>query len=109
MSTGDSDNLPEDAQTAWDAYQAMGLSKQSHFGFLQELDQKYKEGGSPSIAENLHLEDLLKKHDEKVKAFNKAMRSIEADSIFSGRKNISDDPLLCPLKNPFTFSTTNTK
>ena len=74
---GDCDDLPEDAQTAWDAYQAMGLSKQSHFGFLQELDQKYKEGGSPSIAENLHLEDLLKKHDEKVKAFNKAMRSIE--------------------------------
>ena len=77
MSTGDSNNLPEEAQTAWDAYEAMGLSKQSYFGFLKELDQKYKEGGSPSIAENLHLEDLLKKHDEKVTAFNKAMQSIE--------------------------------
>ena len=78
MSTGDNDKLPEEAQRAWDAYQAMGLSKQSHFGFLQELDQKYKEGGSPSIAENLYLEDLLKKHDEKVKVFNKAMQSIES-------------------------------
>jgi len=71
------DLLPKEAQKAWDAYLAMGLSKQSYFGFLQELDQKYKEAGSPSIAENLHLEDLLKKHDEKVTAFNEAMQSIE--------------------------------
>jgi len=71
------DLLPKEAQKAWDAYLAMRLSKQSYFGFLQELDQKYKEGGSPSIAENLHLEDLLKKHDGKVTAFNEAMQSIE--------------------------------
>jgi len=72
------DLLPKEAQKAWDAYQAMGLSKQSHFGFLQELDKKYKEGGSPSIAENLRLEELLKVHDAKVAAFNEAMQAIES-------------------------------
>jgi hypothetical protein len=72
------DLLPKEAQKAWDAYQAMGLSKQSYFGFLQELDKKYKEGGSPSIAENLRLEELLKVHDAKVAAFNEAMQAIES-------------------------------
>jgi len=72
------DLLPKEAQKAWDAYQAMGLSKQSYFGFLQEMDKKYKEGGSPSIAENLRLEELLKVHDAKVAAFNEAMQAIES-------------------------------
>jgi len=72
------DLLPKEAQKAWDAYQAMGLSKQSYFGFLQELDKKYKEGGLPSIAENLRLEELLKVHDAKVAAFNEAMQAIES-------------------------------
>ena len=93
VSTGDGDNLPEEAQTAWDAYQAMGLSKQSHFAFLQELDHKYKEGGAPSIAENLHLENLLKKHDEKVTAFNMAMQSIEGKEALGEKilKKLSAD------------------
>jgi len=69
--------LPKEAQTAWDAYRAMGSSKSVYFEFLQQLDKKYKDGGSPAIAENLKLEGLLKIHDEKVSAFNEAMQAIE--------------------------------
>ncbi len=73
----DNDTLPEEAQKAWDAYREMGASKQEYFNFLQELDKKYKEKGTPSIAENLRLEDLLKAHDVKVSAFNEAMQAID--------------------------------
>ncbi|MBI4005793.1 MAG: hypothetical protein HY356_03915 [Gammaproteobacteria bacterium] len=69
--------LPEEARAAWQAYQEMGKSKTQYFNFLQELDQKYKEGGSPSIAENLRLEELLKVHDKNVTAFSQAMNAVE--------------------------------
>ena len=68
--------LPAAAQAAWDAYQVMGKSKIEYFGLLQEIDQKYKQGGSPSIAENLQLEKLLNTHSEKVAAFNEAMQAV---------------------------------
>jgi len=75
--TNTSENkLPEEAQRAWEAYQEMGVSKNAYFGFLREIDEKYQEGGEPTIAENLQLEKLLKAHDEKVKAFNEAMQNI---------------------------------
>jgi hypothetical protein len=69
--------LSPEAERAWRAYQAMGESKRMYFGFLQELDQKYDKNESPSIAENLKLEQMLKTHDEKVNAFNKAMANVE--------------------------------
>jgi hypothetical protein len=68
--------LPAEAQAAWNAYQVMGKSKVEYFGLLQEIDQKYKQGGSPSIAENLQLEKLLTTHSEKVAAFNAAMQAV---------------------------------
>lgn len=68
--------LPQEAQFAWEAYQEMGSSKLAYFGLLQELDQKYRQGGSPSIAENLQLEKLLATHNEKVAAFNEAMQAV---------------------------------
>jgi hypothetical protein len=68
--------LPAEAQAAWDAYQVMGKSKVEYFSLLQEIDQKYKQGGSPSIAENLQLEKLLTTHSEKVAAFNAAMQAV---------------------------------
>lgn len=71
-----SEKLPPEAQAAWDAYQVMGKSKIEYFGLLQEIDQKYKQGGSPSIAENLQLEKLLNAHSEKVTAFNEAMQAV---------------------------------
>lgn len=74
----ENDTLPDDAQKAWHAYMEMKASKQEYFTFLQELDTKYKEGGTPGIAENLRLESLLKIHDTKVVTFNNAMQSIES-------------------------------
>ena len=71
-----SEKLPPEAQVAWDAYQRMGQSKIEYFGLLQEIDQKYKQGGSPSIVENLQLEKLLAAHSEKVAAFNEAMQAV---------------------------------
>ena len=68
--------LPIEAQIAWEAYKAMSRSKAEYFNLLQELDRKYREGGSPSIAENLQLEKLLKVHDGKVAAFNEAMNNV---------------------------------
>ena len=75
----ENDVLPDDAQKAWDAYQEMKASKQEYFGFLQELDIKYRENGEPTIAENLRLESLLKIHDSKVTTFNNAMQSIASN------------------------------
>jgi hypothetical protein len=72
--------LPHEADTAWQAYLAMGESKEIYFGFLQSLDLKHDKNESPSIAENLKLEQLLAEHDTKVKAFNTAMSAIEDSS-----------------------------
>ncbi len=69
--------LSPEAEKAWFAYQAMGKSKQMYFAYLQELDQKKDKNAAPSMAENLTLEKLLKTHDEKVNAFNKAMQKVE--------------------------------
>ncbi len=72
--------LPPEADAAWQAYLDMGESKEIYFGFLQSLDVKYDKNESPSIAENLKLEQLLAEHDSRVKAFNTAMSAIEDNS-----------------------------
>ena len=79
MTTSHEASLSPEAELAWQAYQAMGESKQIYFGFLQELDQKYDKNESPSIAENLKLEDLLKAHDERVRSFNVTMANVEEE------------------------------
>ena len=85
--------LPQEAQCAWEAYQAMGSSKAAYFGLLQELDQKYRQGGSPSIAENLQLEKLLSIHNGKVTAFNQAMQAVtDRDARESLLKKLMSDP-----------------
>lgn len=70
------DFLPPEARSALEAYQAMSASKSQYFGLLQELDVKYKDRGSPSVAENLKLEKLLQVHGEKVASFNNAMQAV---------------------------------
>jgi len=54
----------------------MCSSKDDYFSLLQALDEKYKSGGEPGIAENLRLEKLLSEHDRKVKQFNQAVAAI---------------------------------
>ncbi len=71
------DDLTEEANVAYQAFQDMGVSKQAYFHFLQDIDIKYKQGGTASIAENLQLEKLLGVHDKNVTAFNTAMTAVE--------------------------------
>jgi len=70
-------DLPDEARPAYEAYLAMTESKNAYFSFMVELDQKQKNGGEITIAENLKLEQLLKAHDEKVTAFNEAMQAMK--------------------------------
>ena len=71
-----SNKLPAEVREALEAYRLMGITKTDYFAYLQELDQKYRQGGAPTIAENLQLEKLLEAHDEKVSAFNTAMQAV---------------------------------
>lgn len=73
----DTENLPDEVKTAYQAFQDMSKSKEAYFSLLQEIDTKYKSGGAPSIAENLQLEKLLAAHDKNVVAFNTAMAAVE--------------------------------
>ena len=70
------DDLSPETAAAWQAYQSMCGSKDEYFSLLQALDEKYKNGGEPGIAESLKLEQLLSRHDQKVKAFNQAMAAV---------------------------------
>ena len=71
------DELTEEAKIAYQAFQDMSISKEAYFHFLQDIDIKYKQGGTASIAENLQLEKLLGVHDKNVTAFNTAMTAVE--------------------------------
>lgn len=80
MTTATDAPLSVEAEHAWLAYQAMAETKKMYFGFLQELDKKYNKSESPSLAENLKMEQLLRAHDEKVSVFNKAMANVDDPS-----------------------------
>ena len=71
------DDLSVEAKVAYQAFQDMGNSKRAYFGFLQEIDIKYKSSGAPSIVENLQLEKLLGVHDKNVVGFKNAMAMVE--------------------------------
>ena len=70
------EDLSPETAAAWQAYQSMCASKDEYFSLLQALDEKYKNGGEPGIAESLKLEQLLSEHDRKVKLFNQALSAI---------------------------------
>lgn len=72
----DPKDLPIEIRPAYEAYLAMAETKQAYFSYMTELDQKQKNGGEITLAENLKLEQLLKEHDEKVTAFNEAMQEM---------------------------------
>ena len=76
MSASATEKLSPEIETAWQAYQSMCASKDDYFSLLQALDEKYKNGGEPGIAESLRLEQLLSEHDKKVKLFTRAMAAI---------------------------------
>lgn len=69
--------LTEEASIAYHAYQEMCDSKDTYFTLLQEIDEKYKEGGQASSNETEELERLLSQHSKNVAAFNDAMSAVE--------------------------------
>ena len=71
--------LPGQAGAAWLAYQAMAASKQAYFSLLSELDRRDLPA-QPTIAETLHLQGLLKAHEENVMRFSEAMAAVTSAS-----------------------------
>ena len=71
-------NLPDAAQAAWRAYCAMLASKDAHFGFLEELDRRVKNGGQRTLAEAARLAQLLTEHHDRVAAFATAVRALKS-------------------------------
>ena len=70
------DGLSNEAKIAYQAFLDMSDSKTAHFRCLQAIENKYKSGGAPGIAENLELEKLLASHDNNVMAFKTAMAAV---------------------------------
>lgn len=54
----------------------MAESKSAHLGLLERCNEKRERGESPTIAEQLHLEELLSQHDLRVQAFSAAMKAL---------------------------------
>lgn len=71
-----SESLPAAARSAWQAYEAMEHSKRAHLGYLQEMEEKYRHGGSRSLAEAARLQSLLQNHDRNVSNFRDAVRAL---------------------------------
>ncbi len=63
-------DLPAEALPAWGIYREMEETKREHFELLCEInDRREQSGAPPTLAESLRLEELLARHDQKVKAF----------------------------------------
>lgn len=70
--------LPLEALPAWRVYCEMGETKQDHFELLSEINARREQGGAPpTLAESLRLEELLKRHDHKVKAFGLCIKELK--------------------------------
>ena len=71
--------LPKKALPVWDIYRAMEESKRKHFSYLEELETKYRHGGTRTVAENIYLEGLLKQHGRQVAKFREAIKKLQHD------------------------------
>ncbi|MDH3671588.1 MAG: hypothetical protein OES46_10540 [Gammaproteobacteria bacterium] len=71
--------LPKKALPVWRIYRAMEESKRKHFSYLEQLETKYKHGGSRTVAESIYLEGLLKQHGKQVTKFREAIKQLQRD------------------------------
>jgi len=70
-------DLPLKALPAWKVYCEMGETKRDHFELLSEINERREQGGPPpSLAESARLEELLKRHDDKVKSFRLCIKEL---------------------------------
>ena len=77
----DLDPLPDAALPAWRAYEAMLVTKNAHFSFLEELETRYREGGRRTLAEGRRLEQLLAAHDARVRDFRHSVAALQRDDL----------------------------
>ena len=78
-----SNHLPLAAREIWKAFEEMELSKKAHFGYLTDLEIKYRDTGSPSATENSRLEKLLDKHDKCVSRFRLLIQQLRSTDIYA--------------------------
>ena len=72
-----SGDLPTEALPAWGMYREMEQTKREHFELLCEIDDRREQSGvPPTLAESLRLEELLARHDQKVKAFRLCIKEL---------------------------------
>ncbi len=73
--------LPVEALPAWQVYGEMEETKRHHFELLSEINERREQGGPPpSLAESLRLEELLERHDRKVKAFRLCIKELKENA-----------------------------
>ena len=68
--------LPETALPAWRAWNALCASKEQYFTRLSALEERRRAGGGASLAEQLHLEQLLKTHTQRTAEFRAAVTAL---------------------------------
>ena len=73
--------LPDAALPAWSAYEAMLRTKDAHFSFLAQLEEKYRDSGRRTLAEARRLEQLLAEHDLQVRAFRGAVTALQKSDL----------------------------
>jgi hypothetical protein len=71
--------LPAEAEAAWQAYQAMVASKQHHFDYLNQIEEKYSRFGQPNEQEATRLRILLGEHDERVNEFKARVNRLKLE------------------------------
>jgi len=70
--------LAESAAAAWQAYNAMEITKQRHITLLAGLENHYGSLGRARHEETLLLDKLLHDHDLQVKRFTREMAALKA-------------------------------
>jgi len=75
------DEQRREAFATLQAYNAMETTKQRHFDFITVLEMKKKKFNiNPTDADNELLADLLRDHDEQVKAFTDTAQALKSAS-----------------------------
>ncbi len=71
-------HLPDSAQAAWQAYNAMETTKRRHITLLAGLEDRYGAIARASMTETLLLDKLLRDHDAQVTRFKDEMTALRA-------------------------------
>lgn len=95
-----SENIPDAAIPAWNAYLDMEKSKQAHFNLLAKLESNYQQHGSRTLAENASLENLLSEHDECVQCFRRLTKELQTTDLYAYQALIEQITLINADRGP---------